>query len=192
MTHHHLSRDERVSLAALLRAGHSKSNCARQLGVNRSTITRELGKNPGEYRAIAADKKAKKVREESKQKKRKIENDKLLEKRIIQLLKRGLSPEQISEETRVVGDDAVYAWIERSRKDLAVLLPQRGRVRHKYGKDRTQVQGWTKLVRSIETRPKMVETRSRIGDWEGDTIVGRDHVPFGLSRGHAVGWIAVL
>lgn len=43
-----------------------------------------------------------------------------------------------------------------------------------YGKNAGQVQGWTKLVRSIEIRPKAANDRSRIGDWEGDTIVGRD------------------
>ncbi len=75
----------------------------------------------------------------------------------------------------MISDDAIYAWIERSRKDLAVLLPQRGRVRHIYGKDRSEPQGWTKSVHNIATRPQIVERRARVGDWEGDTIVGRDH-----------------
>ena len=50
-----------------------------------------------------------------------------------------------------------------SKKDLAVLLPQRGRVRHTYGK-KEKYQGWTKSA----------ENRSWVGHWEGDTIVGRD------------------
>ncbi|MDE1824732.1 MAG: IS30 family transposase [Candidatus Micrarchaeota archaeon] len=174
MSHHHLSRDERVSLAALLRAGHTQSKCARILGVHRSTISRERKRSGTEYKAIAANKQAIRLRKESKREKRKIENDKNLALCITRLLKKGRSPEQISKELGMASDDAIYAWIERSQKDLAVLLPQRGRVRHKYGKDTGEVQGWTKLVRSIETRPKVVEERSRVGDWEGDTIVGRD------------------
>ena len=75
MSHHHLTRDERVALAAYLRAGHSKSECARLLGVHRSTITREVERAPGEYRAIGADKHARQLRNESKRSKRKIEND---------------------------------------------------------------------------------------------------------------------
>ena len=174
MSHHHLTRDDRAALAALLRAGHSQSECARQLGVNRSTVSRELKRGAGEYRAVGADKHAAKLRAESKRKARKIENDKKLQRQIIRLLKLGRSPEQISEETGV-SDDTIYDWIGRSRKDLAMLLPQRGRVRHAYGKESMGGhQGWTKSVRGIETRPKMVEKRSRIGDWEGDTIVGRD------------------
>lgn len=27
----------------------------------------------------------------------------------------------------------------------------------------------------IDDRPKIVESRSRIGDWEGDTVVSKDH-----------------
>ena len=174
MSHHHLTRDERAALAALLRAGHSQIECARQLGVHRSTVSRELKRSPGEYRVHNANKHAASLRAESKRKARKIENDKKLERQIIQLLKIGHSPEQISEETGI-SDDTIYDWIGRSRKDLATLLPQRGRVRHQYGKENMGGhQGWTKSVRGIETRSKIVERRSRIGDWEGDTIVGRD------------------
>lgn len=174
MSHHHLSRDERVTLAALLRAGKTQAECARVLGVHRSTIYRELRRSSEEYRVSVANKNAVNLRKKSKYANRKIENDKKMEKVIVRLLKIGRSPEQISEEMKYVSDDAIYAWIDRSRKNLAVLLPQRGRIRHKYGKDTGEVQGWTKLVRSIETRPKVVDKRSRIGDWEGDTIVGRD------------------
>jgi len=175
MSHHHITRDERVTLAALVRARKTKAECARILGVHRSTITRELKRSPGEYKVALANKHAIKMREGSRQTERKIENDKKLEHRIVRLLKLGRSPEQISEEVKLVSDETIYTWIKRSRKDLATLLPQRGRIRHQYGKEnRGGHQGWTKLVRSIETRPKIVESRSRIGDWEGDTIVGRD------------------
>lgn len=174
MSHHHLSRDERVALAALLRAGHRQAECSRILGVHRSTISRELKRSPVEYRAVAADRAAILLRRGSKEEERVIENDTGLGKSIMRLLKKGHSPEQISEELKSVSDDTIYAWIERSRKELAVLLPQRGRRRHTYGKDAGQVQGWTKSVRSIETRPRAANERSRIGDWEGDTIVGRD------------------
>lgn len=174
MSHHHLSRDERVVLAALLCKGESWAECARVLGVHRSTISREMRRSPAEYRAIAADKHAVRLRHTSKKKRRKIENNGKLETEIILLLRKGHSPEQISRKLKCVSDDAIYSWIKRSRKDLAVLLPQRGRKRHVYGKNTGEVQGWTKSVRSIETRPQIAEKRSRVGDWEGDTIEGRD------------------
>jgi len=174
MSHHHLSRDERVALAAFLRAGKNQAECARLLGVHRSTISRELRRGGTEYKAVVADKDAAKRRRESKQQERKIENDPELARSIIRLLKKGHSPEQTAEELRVVSDDTIYDWIDRSRNDLAALLPQRGRVRHRYGKSTGTVQGWTKAVRSIAERPQEANDRSRIGDWEGDTVVGRD------------------
>lgn len=174
MSHHHLSRDERVSLAALVRAGHSQSECARILGVHRSTVSRELKRSPQEYRVAVANKHARAQRHGSKRDSRRIENDSRLGQRIVKLLKSGRSPEQISKEIGDISDDAIYDWIKRSRKDFAVLLPQRGKIRHRYGKDTGEVQGWTKLVRNIAERPRIVERRTRTGDWEGDTIRGRD------------------
>lgn len=172
MTHHHLTRDERVALLALVRAGHSGAECARQLGVHRSTITRELRRSLGTYRVYAADKDARERRRASKQDARTIEHNNGLRRNIIQLLKQNRSPEQIAQELHIISDDAIYAWINRSRRDLRVLLPQRGKRRHRYGKEPHR--GWTKLVRNIAMRPRVVARRSRIGDWEGDTVVGRD------------------
>ena len=173
MSHHHLTRDERVSLAAFLRAGRTQADCARLLGVNRSTVSREIKRSLGEYRAVGADKKAGMLRKKSKQAERKIENDKKLEAQIISLFKLGWSPEQIAKKIGCVSDETIYVWIKRSRKDLAILLPQRGRVRHTYGKKQKYTR-WTKSVRSIQERPKSAEHRSRTGHWEGDTVVGRD------------------
>lgn len=31
---------------------------------------------------------------------------------------------------------------------------------------------------SIDERPAIVATRQRIGDWEGDTVIGHGHLPF--------------
>lgn len=172
MTHHHLTRDERVALSALIKAGQSNAECARQLGVHRSTIMRERRRSSGEYHVRSADKDAKELRSASKKGSRTIEHDSELRRTIIQLLKRNRSPEQIAQELGSISDDAIYAWINRSRRDLRMLLPQRGKKRHRYG--RVHHRGWTKLVRNIAARPKVAEKRSRIGDWEGDTIVGRD------------------
>ena len=35
--------------------------------------------------------------------------------------------------------------------------------------------GRIKNAVSIEKRPAIVDSRSRIGDWEGDTVIGKDH-----------------
>src|SRR3989344_2718334 len=102
MSHHHLTRDERVTLAALLRAKETQAACARILGVHRSTILREVRRSPKEYTVFRANKHARELRKKSKQSTRKIENDKKLEAKIVRFIKKGYSPEQVSQEVEIV------------------------------------------------------------------------------------------
>jgi type 1 fimbriae regulatory protein FimB len=66
----------------------------------------------------------------------------------------------------------VYRWIYRQKENLNMYLPRAGKRRRPYGKVKEFLRGWTKYVASITERPKIVEKRVRVGDWEGDTVVG--------------------
>ena len=55
-----------------------------------------------------------------------------------------------------------------------MYLPRCGKRRRPYGKAKEFLRGWTKHVRSIRERPRYIEKRERVGDWEGDTVVGAD------------------
>lgn len=174
--YHHLTRDQRVALAALLRAGYSQRNAARQLGINQSSVSRELRRNPNgdnSYHAAHADVLARVRRRNAKADYRKIENNAVLAARIEARLHPLISPEVIAHD-EYVSHETIYAWIARSRPDLKVCLPQRGRKRRRYGSKRETKQGWTKDVRSIETRPVGATHRSRTGHFEGDTVKGRN------------------
>lgn len=164
----HINRDQRIALGALLRAGYSQAECARELGVSPGTVSRELRRNPkkdGRYHAGVAEVLARKRREESKRKYRKIENDPKLRKEIESLLHPLRSPEVIAHELRIA-HETIYAWIDRTRPDLKKLLPYRGKKRHRYGEKREKNQGWTKNVRPIDLRPECPVS------WEGDTVTG--------------------
>ena len=164
----HINRDQRIALGALLYAGHSQANCARELGLDPSTVSRELRRNPkedGGYHSWVADVLARKRRKVSKQKYRKIENDAVLQKNIESRLHPLCSPEVVAHEVGVA-HETIYAWIERSRPDLKKLLPYRGQKRHRYGGKREQKQGWTRNVRPIGERPNSTLS------WEGDTVKG--------------------
>ena len=50
MSYKHFTRDQRVELYALLKAGISKIQIAKQLGLHRSTIWREIKRNSKEKR----------------------------------------------------------------------------------------------------------------------------------------------
>lgn len=163
--HTHNTRDVRVALAALLRAGHSQAEVARQLGVHRSTISRELQRNSRRrgYHATHADTLARKRRKESKKKYRLLENSEELADLVEALLDPLVSPECIAH-VLDINHQTIYSWISKTRPDLLERLPQRGRKRRRYGSKRAQKQGWTRLVRPIEERTEH--------GWEGDTVKG--------------------
>lgn len=174
--YHHLTRDHRAALAALLRAGYSQRKAAKELCISQSAVSRELKRNlgtQGSYHAVHADVLARERREGSKIAYRKIESNTQLSQRIALRLHPLISPEVIAHDEGV-SHETIYAWIYRSRTDLKMLLPQRGKKRRRYGSKRTKKQGWTRLVRSIDLRPPIIDRRLRIGDFEGDTIRGRN------------------
>lgn len=102
---------------------------------------------------------------------------------VLRFIKRELvnhkSPEQIAGILRRKRKTFVASTIYRYIKERAVhlkkhLRSQKGRYRRRRGtrireKDREQ-----KKKRRIDERPSIVERRGRVGDFEGDTLQGRD------------------
>lgn len=165
--HHHIRRDDRIALAALLREGLNQSDIARHLGVHRSTVCRELSRNAdGGYHATHAAVLARERRTRSKVWYRKIENNPVLAKRIERMLHPLVSPEVVAHEIGI-HHQTIYAWIYRTRPDLAERLPYRGKKRRRYGKKRAKYEGWTMSVRPIDDRPETPRS------WEGDTVQGK-------------------
>lgn len=183
------NKDLRKELAVLLKAGHSSKKCGSLIGFEKRSINREIKSNKdpdGIYRAVSAHKKYLQRRKQAKVKEKKIENDKQLEKCIIKRLAKGISPEQISGriENNLTGMKlqnvsylTIYNWIYRERKELAKhlrIIGTKGKYRRKKGTRIREKQRDEAKIKRINTRPEIVETRGRIGDWEGDTIVGKD------------------
>lgn len=180
------TKEKRVELGALLRAKHSHQGCADILGIGRSAITREIGRNKGKdgvYRGLQAHKLHLARRKGAKAASRKIENDAGLRGFIKRRLLERDSPEQIAgtikrmNECQSVSWETIYRWIFTEEPELKGQLRRighKGKYRRKRGtKSREQARDGAKIKR-IDTRPAVVEERSRLGDWEGDTIVGSD------------------
>ena len=175
MNYKHLSQNERYQIYALLRAGHTQTKIASILGRHKSTISRELKLGTGlcNYRpkqacALAA-KRAKSSRNASQ-----------IAPWVLNMARYMLnlqwSPVQIagklpiSHETlylRIYADQAHQGQLYKN------LRCQKKR-RKRYGKGherRGQIVG----RRSIEQRPAHIESRSQIGHWEADTVIGVNH-----------------
>jgi len=181
---HHLTIEDREIIAQMRAAGLSQARIARRLHCHPSTISRELRRNadsPGLYLPSRAQAKADRRRRHSKQP-WKLEGTPLADY-VKEGLRRYWSPEQIAgrlriehpdDPTRWVSHQTIYHWIER-RKNAGdtwhTFLRQghrRGRKRRGKAEKRGRIAGRV----GIEHRPAAVEARSRLGDWESDTLAG--------------------
>ncbi|MGM0629094.1 MAG: IS30 family transposase [Patescibacteria group bacterium] len=182
----YFTKESRIALAALRRAGHSSLNCAEELGMDKSSVNRELKRHScpdGVYRGAKAHKQYLEKRKEAKSASRKIKNDSKLKSHIRKRLKKKDSPEQIAGRNKLNGTyqyvcaETIYQWIFQEEKQFTKYLRRighKGKYRRKRGtKVREKARDEAKIKR-IDIRPPEVEERSRIGDYEGDTILGKD------------------
>lgn len=187
MSYKHITSDQRNELSILIRTGLNQKRIAELLDKDPSTISRELTNNNdknGKYNARIAKQKTKQRRIKANQRFRKIENNEWLRKYIIKCLKKYWSPEQISgrlkkdykfDKLKQIGKDCIYKYIYNERKDLVKYLRcQKGKYRRRYGTRIREKQREEAKKKRIDARPPIVEKRGRIGDWEGDTIVGQE------------------
>lgn len=188
MSYYHFKPFQRNELSAYLRAGLTQKRAAELLGKTASAVCQELKRNPANtktgYDAGLAKENAKWKRIVANQRFKKIENNEWVRRYIIRNIKNYWSPEQISgrikekwpeQFNRHVNKDSIYKFIYNERKDLVKHLRcQKGKYRRRYGTRIREKQREEQKKKRIDKRPEIVEIRGRIGDWEGDTIVGKD------------------
>ena len=172
MNYTHLTREERYQIYALKKAGHLQSEIATVLERSPSTISRELARNHGGrgYRPKQAH---------SKSVERRAMNARTIDDATWQFARARLqeqwSPDQISQHAEI-SIETVYQRVYADKRAGGLLWQQlrcQKQRRKRYGK--TDRRGMMPNRRSIEDRPAIVETRSRIGDWEADTVIGKSH-----------------
>ena len=142
------------------------------------------------YSGEGANIKATRRRLMANQYKRRLDDkDSLLAQVVIRKIKRHWSPEQISGALRrgrirlggkksiiVIAVQTIYDWIYRYHKELKKYLRHiRGYRHNRQYYINKQAREYNAMVKNISNRPSVVDERSRIGDWEGDTVLGKDH-----------------
>lgn len=159
----------------------SNTQIANELGVHKSTVGRELGRNrnqkSGVYDPQLAHQKYKKRMHEKPKRVRFTDEMKQLAK---EKLEQQWRPEQITGRLRLKGVDMVshewlYQWIYRDKLlggKLYLNLPHRGRKKQKRA-NKNDYRGLIPQRVDISQRPAVVDERSRLGDIEADTVVGR-------------------
>ncbi|WP_211831103.1 IS30 family transposase [Kistimonas asteriae] len=176
-----LTLGQRYQLQAMQKNGLSLQAIADTLGVDKSTVSRELKRNSGPdgyCPETAENKKTDRKRNARKAKKRDEQHKQIVAKG----LSLGWSPENISCRMKIelpdkaISHTTIYHLIAQDKVNGGTLyqeLPRFGKTRWKDGKRKA---GRTLIPdrKDITERPAIVEQRALSGDWEGDTVYGQD------------------
>lgn len=179
----HLSEEQRYRIYELQGQGLTQSAIAAEVGSNQSVISREMTRNRGGqgYRPQQAQVFARERRSAA------YAVPHVMTPEVIAVIEEKLrdeqlSPEQISgwmrEEKKInVSHERIYQHIYTDQRKGGALHKQLRRTGKKYNKRKGKTSGRGIIPNRIDIseRPAIVETRSRIGDWEADTIVGAEH-----------------
>ena len=181
MHYKHLTQEERYHIYEGKAICKSLRKIAKELKRDVSTLSRETRRNRGErgYRPNQAHRLA-------CERKSRCVNGQMIDQQVwdaAQLcLKEKWSPEQIAGRFRLLGigmisHESIYQRLLQDKKTGGTLYKElryqkKRRKRYGSGRDRRgQIIGRI----SISERPEVVSQKSRLGDWEGDTIIGATH-----------------
>lgn len=181
MSYTQLTEGKRYQIHALLSNGFTQSKIAQQIGVHPSSVSRELARNKGArgYRPQQANRQALERRKTALKSCRMTE---ALQTKVTEWLLLEWSPEQISGHLKSEGGDllsheTIYKFVLEDKRNGGTLYKQlrhSGKKRKKrYGS--SDRRGEIKDRVSIDERPKSIEKRDRIGDWEIDLVIGKSH-----------------
>lgn len=181
----HLTDADRVRIEVLLMEGNKQIEIAQKLGVDRSTISREIRNRgtPSGYHAKQAE-----INHQLKRSKchpkRKIEKT-LIGCHILEKIRKGWSPETISGRLKLeieqglrykneyVNHESIYQFVYESefgkREKLYEYLRRGKKHRSKKHGRKSQKTSIPNRV-FVDMRPKEIDERKSVGHWEGDTI----------------------
>ena len=179
----HLTQVKRYQIEGYIKVGFSNSEIARQLGFDRSVLTREFQRNSLD-RASYDGKRAHQIYVASKRGsgsiKKKMKG--ALKEEIQRLIEADFSPEQVTGRLKKEGKQSashtcIYEMIREDKTNGGQLykhLRNSGKKqKKKYGSKDKRGQIPNRV--SIDKRSQVVDNKGRIGDWEGDTIIGKNH-----------------
>jgi transposase, IS30 family len=181
MEYKHLTEEERYQIDDLQREGFSQNKIAKLLNRSPSTLSREMNRNKGDrgWRPRQAHFKAtERLSIRGTNNARKV-NEAAWNYAEKHLTADQWSPEQISGRAKLEGlpsisHETIYQRVledKHSGGDLYSHLRCKKKRKKRYGSARS-MRGSIPNRIDIDKRPAIVESRKRIGDWEGDTIIG--------------------
>lgn len=180
-TYEQLTYEQRCQISVLMKRNYSQREIAISVGTSQGTISRELARNTGQkgYRH-------KQAQEKCNERRMAAAKPTKMTPQMIDVIDSKVriewSPEQISgwfleEHEDFISHESIYRYIRADKRaggDLYTHLRRKGK---KYDKRRNgkSTRGQIKNRISIDERPDVVDDKTRIGDWEIDTVIGKGH-----------------
>ena len=175
MNYQQLTEGQRYQIALLYENNFSFAEIGRRIGVNKSTISREVRRNR------TADGYFPDKAQNMCYARRTAAAKKVMNPETVCFVEFALewkwSPEQISGIGQIISMPVSHEWIyqhvyadkARGGELYKHLRQEKRRYRKGYGKKRSPIPDAV----SIELRPAVVDERSRLGDWEADLVLGK-------------------
>ena len=179
MSHTHIGPGDWICIGWMLRAGHSLREIARTIGKDPGAVSRHVkeygGRDEYDGREVRRRKRMKRIAA--------MESTRVIKGSLLRFVKKELidhkSPEQISGilkgKKQTVAPSTIYRYIKERAPHLKMYLrSQKGKYRRRHGTKMRETEREKAKKRRIDERPAIIERRGRIGDFEGDTLMGRD------------------
>ena len=181
MVYKQLSLTERHYIELQYKLGVSMNKISKDLARSQSTISREIARNTGGrgYRHKQANEL---TLNRHKEKDKACKLTPTIKALVTRYLQQEWSPEQITGRLKLSGivtlhHETIYRYIQSNKKAGGSLYKhlrhQNKRYRKRYGSPRNR-SGIPNRV-DIDHRPEVANMRQRVGDWEADTIIGKNH-----------------
>ncbi|MDO5023150.1 MAG: IS30 family transposase [Eubacteriales bacterium] len=177
----HLTQEQRYTIFVLLQQGCNQSFIARTIGKDRSVVSREIKRNSSEKQGVYNYKTAQKKADFRKQRfHRRHTFTREKQDFVEEHLKKKWSPEQIvgyckKNRIEMVSHETIYQYLREDRTWGGTLYTH---LRHRLKHRKRPASGKHVVIKDkigIELRPDIVERKERMGDWEIDTIVGKEN-----------------
>ena len=185
MKYKHLTQEQRYAISVLLQRPMTQTAIAEIIGVDKSTVSREIkrncdGRGKHVYRWQLAQRKYEK---RMKLKPHYIKFTEDMKREVRRLIVYGqYSPEQIAGRYKSRGEnmvckETIYKWIwaekRKGNDDMVKNLRHHGKRKRKRG-DEYKSRGQIPDRVDISMRPPEVDVKARFGDFEIDTIIGKN------------------
>ncbi len=179
----HITVEQRYAISVMRNQAYSQKEIALAIGKDKSTISRELHRNcdkrGGKYDCNLAQRKFE-LRQSGK--KAHVHFTDEIKRYVESGLDKDYSPEQIVGRAELEGipcvsHERIYQHVWQNKKQGGTLhshLRRKGRKYRKRGKSK-DTRGIIKNRIGIEQRPVIVDSKTRFGDLEIDTIIGQNH-----------------